>query len=123
MQYIPIALAPPPGGGGKDGAAPSAKPGLEGLLGNPMLMLVLLVAVFYVLLIRPQQQRQKEQKKLVSELQKGDEVVTSGGIHGVISAVKESTVMVKVAETVKFEVERASITKVAKKAAGEPEKD
>ncbi len=120
QQYIPIAMAPPPGG--KEGAAPK-KEGLEGFLSNPMLMLVLLGAVFYFLLIRPQQQKQKEQKKLVSELEKGDEVVTSGGIHGMISNVKESTIMVKVAENVKIEVERSSITKVAKKTSGEPVKD
>lgn len=120
QQYIPIAMAPPPGGA-KEGAAP--KQGIEGFLSNPMLMLVLLGAVFYFLLIRPQQQRQKEQKKMVSELDKGDEVVTSGGIHGVISNVKETTIMVKVAENVKVEVERTSITKVAKKTSGEPVKD
>ena len=119
QQYIPIAMAPPPGAA-KEGAAP--KQGIEGFLSNPMLMLVLLGAVFYFLLIRPQQQKQKEQKKLVSELQKGDEVVTAGGIHGVISNVKDSTIMVKVAENVKIEIERTSVTKVGKKASGELEK-
>ena len=73
------------------------------------------ILIFYFILIRPQQKRQKEQKKLISELQKGDKVVTSGGIHGVISNLKDNTVSVKVADSVKLEITRANITRVESK--------
>jgi preprotein translocase subunit YajC len=68
----------------------------------------------YFVLFRPQMRRQKEQQRLVSSLKTGDHVVTSAGIHGLISNVKETTVIVKVADNVKIEMEKSAITSVAK---------
>jgi len=118
MDYVPIALAPPPGGEGQ-GGAPGCAPGGEGKggMGGMIIPLVLMFAIFYFLLIRPQQKRQKEHQKLVSELQKGDKVVTSGGIHGVISNVKDNTIMVKIADNVKVEVNRGSVSQIVSKTA------
>jgi len=58
--------------------------------------------------------RQKEQAKLVSTLKTGDRVITTSGIHGLISNVKETTVIVKVADNVKLEMEKSAVTNVVK---------
>jgi preprotein translocase subunit YajC len=76
--------------------------------------LILIFVIMYFLLFRPQMRRQKEQSKLVSALKTGDRVVTSSGIHGLISNVKETTVIVKVADNVKIEMEKSAVTNVVK---------
>jgi preprotein translocase subunit YajC len=70
----------------------------------------------YFVMIRPQKKRQEQQQKLVSSLKTGDRVVTNAGIHGLISNVKESTVLVKVADNVKIEIDKSAITNVLKEA-------
>src|SRR6476660_7149379 len=92
-------------------AAAPASPG-GGLLG--MLPFVFLIVIMYYVMIRPQMRRQKEQQKLVSALKTGDRVVTASGIHGLISNVKETTVIVKVADNVKIEMEKSAVTNVVK---------
>ena len=66
----------------------------------------------YFVLIRPQKKRQQEQQRLVSSLKTGDRVVTNAGIHGLIANVKETTVIVKVADNVKIEMEKSAVTNV-----------
>jgi len=112
MQYSTIAMA---GGGGGGGMGCEQGGEGKGGLGGMLIPLILMFGVFYFLLIRPQQKRQKAQKELMSELQKGDKVVTSGGIHGVISNVKEQTIILKAADNIKLEITRANITRVEKK--------
>lgn len=68
----------------------------------------------YFLLFRPQKKRQQEQQRLVSALKTGDKVVTSAGIHGLIANVKDTTIMLKVADNVKLEVEKSAVTNVLK---------
>jgi len=70
----------------------------------------------YFVMIRPQKKRQEQQQKLISSLKTGDRVVTSAGIHGLISNVKETTVLVKVADNVKIEIDKSAITNVLKEA-------
>lgn len=74
--------------------------------------LVFVFIIFYFLLIRPQQKRQKAHQKLVAALKTGDKVVTSSGIHGIIANVKDKTLIVKVADNVKLEFDRAAVTAV-----------
>jgi preprotein translocase subunit YajC len=74
--------------------------------------LIFVFVIFYFLLIRPQQKRAKEHAKLVAGIKTGDRVVTSGGMHGIVANVKDKTVMVKVADNVKIEFDRAAITSV-----------
>jgi preprotein translocase subunit YajC len=81
---------------------------------NGMLIPVLMIVVFYYLLIRPQQKKAKDQAKLVAALETGDRVVTSAGIHGVITNLKDRTVMVRVADNIKLEFDRGSIVTVVK---------
>jgi len=68
----------------------------------------------YFVLIRPQKKRQQQQQRLVSSLKTGDRVVTNAGIHGLIANVKETTVIVKVADNVKIEMEKSAIANVLK---------
>jgi preprotein translocase subunit YajC len=73
---------------------------------------ILIIGIFYFLIIRPQNKKQKETQKMLSALKKGDKVVTIGGVHGTISSVKETTVVVKVDDNVKLEFSRSAISNV-----------
>ena len=77
--------------------------------------------IFYFLLIRPQSKRQKELQALVAALKTGDKVVTASGIHGIIANVKEgNTLLLKVADNVKIEIDKSAIANVEK--SDKPEK-
>ncbi len=78
----------------------------------PWIPFICIGIIFYLLMIRPQQKKQKEHAALVSGLKTGDKVVACGGIHGLIANVKETTVILKVADNVKMEVDKASIVVV-----------
>ena len=73
---------------------------------------ILIIAIFYFFIIRPQNKKQKETQKMIDALKKGDKVVTIGGIHGVVSSTKEKTIILKVADNVKLEVNRSAISGV-----------
>ncbi len=100
--------------------AQAAAPGAPADAGNffrqmqPIVMMGLMLVVLYFLMIRPQMKQQKEHRKLVEAVKSGDKVVAAGGIYGIISNVKDKTVILKVADNVKFEVDKASITVVMK---------
>jgi len=83
---------------------------------NLFVPLIFFLIIFYFILIRPQSQRQKQQKQLINALKTGDRVVTNSGIHGLIANVKDSTVIVKVADNVKIEMEKSAIASVFKSA-------
>jgi preprotein translocase subunit YajC len=74
-----------------------------------LLPLILIFVVFYFLLILPQQRKQKQHRKLVAELQKGDRVTTSSGIRGTIANVKDDTVTLLIADSVKIELDKGHI--------------
>lgn len=71
--------------------------------------LIILFVIFYFLLIRPQQKRAKEHKNMVNNLKKGDRVITSGGIHGTIASLDESTMTLEIAEKTKIKVNRGNV--------------
>jgi preprotein translocase subunit YajC len=75
---------------------------------------IFIFVIMYFVLFRPQKKRQQEQQRLISSLKTGDRVVTNAGIHGLIANVKETTVMVKVADNVKIEMEKSAVTNVLK---------
>ena len=88
---------------------------------NPILQLVplaLIFVIFYFMLIRPQRQREKDHQKLLKNLNKNDEIVTTGGIHGTIVNVKDKTVTLRVDENVKIEIEKNSVGYVKKQQQG-----
>ncbi len=76
------------------------------------LPLIFIFVIFYFLLIRPQQKKQKDHASLVASVKTGDKVVTTAGIHGMITNVSDSTVTVKVADNVKIEFDKASVVSV-----------
>ncbi len=78
------------------------------------LPLIFIFVIFYFLLIRPQQKKQKDHQRLVSSLKSGDKVITTAGIHGLITNVKDTTVTVKVAENTKIEFDRSAVVTVEK---------
>jgi len=75
-----------------------------------MVPLILIFVVFYFLLIRPQQKRAKEHKKLLSELKKGDEVITSGGIYGKIVGITDEVLTLEIADNVKIKIARTFVS-------------
>lgn len=86
---------------------------------SSMLPIVAMIAIFYFLIIRPQQKQQKELKRMRDSLRKDDRVVTSGGIHGVVAAVKGDVVSVRIADNVKVDVDRTAIATVTRPQEGE----
>jgi preprotein translocase subunit YajC len=91
----------------------AAAPG-GGLLGNPLLMMVLIFGVFYFLVIRPQSKKAKLHQQMLTELKKGDEVETQGGLIGRISGIKDDEVTLQVQEGVRLRVLRSAVTRPRK---------
>jgi preprotein translocase subunit YajC len=95
--------------------SPGPTPG-GGIPGSFFVPLILIFIIMYFVMIRPQKKRQQQQQSLIASLKSGDRVVTNAGIHGLISNVKETTVLVKVADNVKIEIDKSAITNVLKEA-------
>ncbi len=91
--------------------ADAASPG--GLMS--FLPLIVIFAVFYFMLIRPQMKRSKEHKQLVSQLNKGDEVITNGGLLGKITDVSESFVTLELADNLQIKLQRQDVANVMPK--------
>lgn len=94
-------------------AQPTAEGGAQS--GAPMWpMFIIMFVLMYFMLIRPQQKKNKEAELMIKGAKTGDQVVAAGGIMGMISNVKENTVILKVADNVKIEVLKSSIVSVTK---------
>ena len=72
--------------------------------------MILIFVIFYFLLIRPQQKQQKEQQNTLQNLQKNDEVITNGGLHGTIVGIKDKTFLLRISDDVKVEIEKSAVT-------------
>ena len=92
--------------------APAAAAGPGGFNPTPFIYMICIFAIFYFLAIRPQSQRQKQLEALIKSVKTGDKIVTSSGIHGMVSNVKETTLIVKIADNVKIELEKSSVASV-----------
>ena len=101
MNYI-LAMAPQ---GGANGG---------GSMISTLIMFGAIFAIFYFMIIRPQQKRQKERDKMLSEIQKGDKVVTNGGMHGVIVGIEEKTYLIDFGNNIKIKFDKAAIATVLK---------
>lgn len=96
-------------------AAPGTPaPGGAGGFLNLLPFWFFIIVIMYFVMIRPQKKRQQQQQQLISALKTGDKVVTNAGIHGLIANVKDTTVMLKIADNVKIEVEKSAVTNVLK---------
>lgn len=71
--------------------------------------IILMFVIFYFLLIRPQQKKAKTHQEMINNLKKGDRVITSGGIYGLITNIDEATATLEIAEKVRIKVTRGSI--------------
>jgi len=94
--------------------APQGGEGGGGLV-STLIMFGAIFLIFYFMIIRPQQKRAKEKEKLLSNLEKGDKVVTNGGIHGVIAGLEDKTALLMVSENTKIKIDRTAITTVLAK--------
>jgi len=96
-------------------AAATPSQGAPQQQGNFLLLMIpyaLIFVVFYFLMIRPTRQRQKEHAKLLDALKPGDKVICAGGIHATVVGVTDATVQVRIADQVRVDVDKASITAV-----------
>ena len=73
------------------------------------LPLIIIFAIFYFILIRPQQQKQKKHKMMLDSIQKGDKVITIGGIYGIIKEIKGDVLTLEIAKDVLVNTTRSSI--------------
>jgi preprotein translocase subunit YajC len=74
-----------------------------------LLPILLIIGVFYVLLIRPQQKRQRELQETISQLKAGDRIVTTGGIIGTITNVRDTSFLIRSAEKSMLEISRSAV--------------
>ena len=102
MYQLMFAMAPQGGEGG-------------GGLVSTLIMFGAIFLIFYFMIIRPQQKRAKEKEKMLSNLEKGDKVVTNGGIHGVIAGLEDKTALLMVSENTKIKIDRSAIVTVLAK--------
>jgi len=102
---IVFAMGTQPGGGGG---------GQGGSQFLSFLPIILIFVVFYFLLIRPQQKRAKEHRMLLQNLKVGDNILTSGGIYGRITGIKDDKVTVEISDKVRVKVNRGHIAGVVK---------
>ena len=72
--------------------------------------LILMFVIFYFLLIRPQQKKSKDHRTMIGSLKKGDRIITSGGIHGRITGMDETTLTVEIADKVRVKVARGNVS-------------
>jgi preprotein translocase subunit YajC len=95
-------MAPPSGGSGGGG----------GSLVSTIIMFGAIFLIFYFMIIRPQQKRSKEREKMLSNIQKGDKIITSGGLHGSIVHIDEKTVLLQVDNNIKLKYERSAVASI-----------
>ncbi|TIH19993.1 preprotein translocase subunit YajC [Marinifilum sp. JC120] len=103
-------------------AGQQAQGGPMGALGS-FLPLILMFAIFYFLLIRPQQKKAKAHKAMLEAIQRGDRVLTAGGIYGRVTAVDGDELTVELAEGFQVKVERSFVSNLANPAKKEEKKD
>jgi preprotein translocase subunit YajC len=88
--------------------------------GSPFQMLIpfgLMALIFYFLMIRPQRKRQQELQNQINSLKGGDTIVTTGGLHGIVSSLQEKTLTLKIADNVKIKIEKSAVAAILKRAA------
>lgn len=95
--------------------------GTTGSTATSLITFALIIVIMYFLIIRPQRKKDKEAKELINSVTKGDKVVTIGGVHGTVVAVREKTVVIKVDDNSRIEFTKGAISSViSKKGAAKP---
>ena len=93
----------------QEGTAPGASPNQTAVMIANVVPILFVFFVFYFLIIRPQQKTKKTHGNMLKELEKNDEVITSSGIHGTIVGIKDDTILLRVADNVKIEIDKSAI--------------
>jgi preprotein translocase subunit YajC len=120
VSFLAQATAP---AGDVVGQPPGAPQGiLQQLASTPIFPMALMIGGFWFLFIAPQRKKQKEHDRMLKALQSGDEIVTTGGIYGVITNVKEDRFVVRIADNTKIELGKSFIATVVKQQAAATEK-
>lgn len=101
-------FSPPPAG---------TEPNPTGQMLQLVVTFGILGVMFYLLLIRPQSKQRKEQEALIKNVKTGDKILLNSGIYGIVTNVKEKTLMVKIADNVKVEVVKTAVGSVVQKSA------
>lgn len=94
--------------------SPQGANGGGGGMFSTVIMFGLIIVIFYFMILRPQQKKQKERTQLLESIQKGDKVVTIGGLHGTVLGLEEKTVLVQVADNVKLKFEKSAISSITR---------
>ena len=81
-------------------------------MGLTMLVPVILIAIMYFLMIRPQMKRQKEHKAMLEKIKRGDEVLTNGGIAGIVTDIGDNFITIEVADNVRIRVQKGAVGNV-----------
>lgn len=105
-----LAFAQSPTGGSAGGGT--------GAIMTQIAFFAAIFAIFYFLLIRPQQKTRRERESMLTAVKKGDRIVTTGGMHGTVTNLNEQTVVLRVADGVKLEFDRAAIGRIVEKTSG-----
>lgn len=94
-------------------AQPSGGSPTDSLI-STLIMFALIIGIFYFMILRPQQKRQKERQKMLDSVQKGDKVVTTGGMHGTVAGIDEKTLLLQVSDNVKLKFDRSAVTTIVR---------
>ena len=94
-----------------------------GSFGSLLPMMAIMFAVVYFLMIRPEQKKQKQRQTMLSAIKKGDRVMTAAGIIGTVGTVKDTTMMVKIADNTVVEFTKSAVTSVLNKDGTEKQAD
>ena len=86
--------------------------GPASILSSPLVMMVIVMGIFYVMLILPQQRQRKKVQAMLQALKSGDKVITSSGIYGTVNGIDGDTIILKIADQVKFRIARSAIAQV-----------
>ena len=103
MNFLAYAMGGTGGAGGEGGGFGAFVP------------LILMFAIFYFLLIRPQQKKAKQHREVLGALKKGDKVISSGGLHGLVTGLTDDVVTMEIAPKVRVKVSRSSMSGVTNK--------
>lgn len=93
-------------------AAPPGSSGGSTAILTQVVFFAAIFAIFYFLLIRPQQRQRRERDQMLRAVKKGDRVVTTGGLHGTVTGLTDTTVVLRVADQVKLEFDRSAIGRI-----------
>jgi len=102
---LAYAMSSQPAGGDAAAGGQQSAP----FFANPLFMILIMVGIFYFLLWMPQKKEKKKHAEKLKALKKGDKIITSGGVHGIVANAAGDPIKVKIADNVKIDISRSAI--------------